>query len=207
MNAKKLIQIAGLLLFTVGLPLGSYWYLKAGYDYHKEALNKLEMLGEIPANTKVSSYPDSLDVDLALDGKLGLVFTLHSEDSLIMSLSKKLFAQFESSNAAYVNVFVTDDMAVMLEKKDWKPKNQLCRLFNLQNEDNFKVYTSFFQLQEKCSGETTCPAVALIDANRQIRKYYDLNDVEQLKELVRVSAIILPKSKVEDPELRRQKEM
>jgi hypothetical protein len=84
------------------------------------------------------------------------------------------------------------------------PEKKFTRFFDLRNERNNKFWREDLMMSERCG--SPCTTFAFIDTKRQIRQYYDIQDEEQLKELVRISAIMLPKKKVEDPELKREKE-
>jgi hypothetical protein len=209
MKIKKIIQIAGLFLFIVGLPLGSYIYLKAGFDYHKEALDKLEDMGEIPADYTLSAWDETEFMPSQLDGNIVLTAEIRPGENAFQETLKRLCEQFEKSETAYFLFFLTSDVDstflwdAFLENNAFPDFEQI-RFFDLRNERNNRFWREILGMSDRCEGP--CKTIAFVDSKRQIRQYYDISDGEQLKELVRISAIMLPKKKVEDPELRREKE-
>lgn len=211
MTAKKIVQVAGLILFTVVLPLGSYFYLKKGYDFQKEALSNLKDLGEVQPDLELTAMPDSVRVLAAREHKVGFNLRVSANDTFMLSVLERLMDQFVASETVYFNLFLgedyQDDPVFWNQWIDGLPEKAQFGLFPLSVQQNNDFWLGNLGFEKYCPGSRSCHTIAVVDARRHIRSFYQVNNPDELKEMVRVSAIILPRKKVEDPVLKREKEM
>jgi len=211
---KGLIAAAALLLLLVVFPLVSWFYLQQGLDYRISALEQLRDHGEAPAFELVNYKLDTLRRD-DLDGNVVIASFMHLGNDTLAALYgenlSKLHHQFDERpdvlflqhllgediaagrlNAFEINYELTDETQVYFLTDGEPSMEQLAR----QGYD--------LPLEEVEAGLTENPYMALLDTTGTIRRYYDIRDQEEMRQLVAHIALILPRIKERDLVFRRE---
>ena len=221
------IQIAILAFFIVFMPLGSWYYLQSGFNYHKNLMSELKDYGKIPGFSFFTQNNDTFS-DADLHGKIAIA-NFYTENqastSVALDYARRILGQFKSQedliflfhnlnpkmqNDSLLKAFATkenllDKRAFFLSGKE----DQLTKLFTStykipmlqkRSEDGLIAFKESTVLPEEY------PYFVLIDSTLTIRNYYDINDKSSMNRLVEHLAIILPREKKSKAELIPQKE-
>ena len=188
----KYLNIAGVLLLLVGAPVGSYFYMKSGFDYRMKAIEAQGDFGPMPdltGLTKVSGdLPEELRGNMVVVGWLD-----ENEPETAMAYGNildSLYVQFKDSPHLY---FTTIAKASPDYLNDWVnkhnlPLDEMLSIVSTDTEE-FRNTAKEFNLPVEPGLE---PMVALVDSSLTIRKYYDLSDREQTIGLVQLISLIIP---------------
>ncbi len=225
---KNYLQGAALLLFLVGLPLGSWYYLDKGLTYNKELMAELKDYGQMPDFKFMDENGNSLSKK-QFAGKVVVVnFFNTSSNSYTKKVDylQRFYKQFHAVKELAVVSFSlepdrtnSDDLQAVAKKAD---------LANDQNvyltgdrAEMLRVLAKGFQvpdLKNRAEDRTIprsnslsslpneYPYFVLIDDKGMIRNYYDVNDEKAVINLVEHTAMIIPKKSEEKAVLKREKE-
>lgn len=176
---KKYLKSIIILIILIGFPLISWWYLRGGIEFRKDALNAMEIKAEIVPTIYTSQSG----------------FTFPSEDYRVNTL----FVVDEHSNLseieAYYNQFKnTGEVAVYVYNKQSGPHNDVDFSTNYYVLDSMDTFLS----DKNNSGFD----IFLIDANSNVRNYYISGEKTSMNELVTHTAVLLPPT--EKREIRRR---
>lgn len=190
---RNWVQIGMLLLFLVGFPVVSYFYLKSGYDYRVEAMQELKDYGRLPALPSATLWGDSLspethnrhivvlhyvDLDKQENSKLfgKYMQELHEQFDGIERV--RFWAGFSPAHAPSVSAFLLDYQ--LEDKEQYLPFDQ--QAIPLANID-----PSILQ-EDK-------PLVFLSDTTGTIRKVYNLENGREVVRLVEHITFLMPPEK------------
>jgi protein SCO1/2 len=222
------IQIAILAFFIVFMPLGSWYYLQSGFNYHEKLMSELREYGELPPFHLLTQNDDTL-VNDDFRGKI-MIASFYAENtptsSTSMDYARRILRQFKSQKDLLflfhnINPEIQDArlLEAMAEKEELTDKrayflsgdkDQLTQLFTL----GYKIPL----MEERTDGDSITfktdiatlpdlyPYFVLVDSSLMIRNYYDINDEASVKSLVEHLAIILPREKKSKAVHRPQKE-
>ena len=194
------LQIAGLFLFLVILPGGSWLYLRSGFQYRKASLAELVDRGSVGA----FALPDAkgeLFSSESLQGRVVVAGVLPAEAAprkFWIDRMKALHKQFDERNELLIllmadSASVADPQAFLLEN-------------GLVDEEQWSLLLG---------GDAVAPAafhlpgpdmLALTDTEGVVRRHYDIADNREMGRLIEHIAILLPRLPDPDIEFRRQKE-
>lgn len=205
-NSRVLIQISLLLLILVGFPAGSFFYLKEGLEFRRGIMSRLKDYGKFPAvpgQVIWGQLPDSLQGNLLLVGYLDPT-SKEAADRYGAELSK-LYSQFDSvstirfltvlpaagADSAWVSAFV--------DRYKFLDKTQL--YFLTTQPDDWQAWIKTMKWDQANN-----PQIALVIDARDIKAYFDLNKDEDVKDLVRLAAMIAPRKKDKELIFKREEE-
>jgi hypothetical protein len=213
---KKIMQFAGLFLFLVALPAGSWYYLKKGLDYRLAALEELGDHGKIPAFS-LQTADGRIVSDADLQGRITIAgfLSLRNEElsAAFGENLRKLHLQFdERPDVLLLNIVVDSSEFPSDEISRFAAKYELTDTAQclFPGGDPSGVEKSTFEgfrlsLPEDIPLEES-PYLMLVDTNRTIRRYYNVTRPEEVKRLVEHLAIILPQIKERDLIFQRERE-
>jgi hypothetical protein len=194
-----------LLLILVGLPFGSYVYLKKGYDYRKGMMRSMKDLGalpNLPGTVAWGNLPDSLSGNLLLVGKFNPADP--AETKGYAKELEKLYTQFDSVAAIkFLSVLPAKQIDSAWVESFVKSCKIIDRsqVFMLLADD-----AAYSQWNTGMKWPSDAPQIALVSPTGQIRAYFDLRQPERVSELVQISAMIAPRVKKEDIIFQREAE-
>lgn len=210
-NKMNIIQIGGLLLLLVLLPLGSWYYLQTGLNYRIKAMQELEDIAPLPA-FELLNYNDSLvHSDRFKDQLVVGHFYTGAYEEAYLDLLQRLKEQFDERRDVHFLTFRAG--------KDIGTRATSTQLL-LDNE--LEDETQFFFLHgdpEVLAGLATSVKLGqavqdgqLVDNQRlffadsaQVRHHYDLTNEEDLKLLIK--HITLNLHPVEEPDIIFEREI
>lgn len=212
-KAKKILNAAALLLFLVGLPLGSYVYLKMGYEYRKEAIMTQGDFGEMPDLSYLEAVRGKLPEQFR--GAMTVVGWLDPTKAagtrVYGEMMDSVFQQFANSPNLY---FTT----ITLAEDPKAAADEFAQTYNLPEDDMISFLaadrTTFARTAEDfalpvsaydAAGEQ--PIVALVDSSLTIVKHYDLARREETLSLVELISVIIPLPEKQDIIVERKKEL
>ena len=172
-GVSKFIQISGLLLLLVVLPLVSWYYLSQGYDYQLKARSELKNYG------KWSVLGSGLDT-------MGytIVFAQLDEnaanDSKFNEILNRLVNQFGERPDFFIGLLDGDKVESSLIIND----SSKVIFFDLDkfNTDEVLLRNKFY----------------LADRTGTLRNNYNINQVDEIKRMVEHIALILPQQPSSD---------
>ncbi len=214
---KNIGQYLMLLLFLVVFPLISWIYLKQGFNYRKEALDKLQNHGTITPYQLVEAGGDTFNLQ-DYRGKVVLASFFRLEQGETAPLYgdrlRRLHAQFgerqevlflqhilQAEDAATrISTFrdryaLNDDSGseVVFALPDASRAHSLMQdIYRMPDSDAMVGQSSYY--------------FALADTAHTIRRYYDVRQDSAMQELVEHLAIVIPPVKERDLVFKREKE-
>lgn len=195
--ARRIYIAAALFLILIGLPAVSWFYLRGGLNWRKEAVAELSTWGQIRPAYIV--WPDGTEEDM-LDGKVVVVHIfgenpdLTANNQKILDTCEKLFNQFgENYNfrLAMVTQGGTPEFRSYFQKMPssdhavWVWTGALGSWRTII-ENGYEYY---------CRAEKKQPDpeyYALADTSGAIRRYYNALDEKQVERMVQHIALLLP---------------
>lgn len=200
---KLIIQYAALALLLIGFPVGSYLWMKSGFNQQVEHLRKLEPKGKVPTFSFLTTTGDSL-LPKTVQGSPHAVH-FFSDNQLTLELLHQISLQFKDkdvhvisylpeANYDYTSVLKKYDIEVDRKKSNWhfvappEGMNQ-AELYNM------------YQLSENDKDK-----LLIVGKDMNIRGYYDTNKDEFENLMIHHMAIMLPRDKKKEIGFERAKE-
>lgn len=177
MKHKWLTPLIILLLLVI-FPGISWIYLKKGFDYQKGNFASMQPIGLLPADSlsRLDSCFNSFTLGQVTLLVVGKPENIHTIDSLAIKLGR----QFQSTQKFKFIAWYTDHPLPATAHFS------VCQISTLGLDylrSHFAASPAFVSGQE----------LMITDARLQVRKYYALHDLKDLKELVTHIALLLPK--------------
>lgn len=179
-------------MLLVGAPLGSYFYMKHGFEYRMQAIEAQGDFGPMPELSQLAVYRGELPEELR--GNMIVVGWLdESQPQSATAYGKmldSLYVQFKDSPHLY---FTTIAKAAPAYIDRWSNEHHLPTDDMLSilatDAEGFRNTAKEFNLPTEPG---LAPMVALVDSSMTIRKYYNLADREQTIGLVQLISLIIP---------------
>jgi hypothetical protein len=198
-----LLQALILTVFLAGLPIGSWYYLREGYNYRKTLLNDLSDLGSLPAS-QLSNVRDSLISVESLNGKALLLVPIRTEDTTTAQLIIRLADQFaESKGLSFLLIGNTTPAAQQWADYFSDYDTRYPGLFIHLSADH-PINTATLNTWNR--QWLTHKAVAIVDVNSVVRRSYQTSDNQDLQRLVEHLAILIPGKSTPKPVIVRETE-
>ena len=227
---KSRIQTAVLLVILLAFPLLSWYYLKTGYNYQMEARGELKNYGELPTFSFVD-YEGNVYSKDSLEDVMAVVSFLGSNettDEQTLAIMQKLNQQFgENPNLELLITTLQPEMDSPEVLKGIFAKNNFDarqhKLLTGQKTEiqnwvgkGIKVPTEWVKvedaadniiLKEDVSGKISdYPFFVLVDNKNNIRNYYHVDKMAEVKRMVEHIALLLPRDIKMGVEFEREKE-
>ncbi len=223
-NKNSYWKAAALLLFLIGLPLGSWYYLRAGYNYQKQLMEDLRDYGQINnVNLKVENQSRDTMAYQDFHGKF-LVATFTSPQaasySKIRDYQRKIWDQFHDHDSLVIlshSLHSKPLEIIDLGKEHTKDQAQLQYVNSSPSgmKQLLKHYgvpqieadsRDSIIVQTVQSVPVDYPYFVLVDSKGSIKNYYDVNNHQSVSRLVEHLALVLPRKKREKAVVKRKKE-
>jgi len=191
-----LFQALILTVFLAGLPIGSWYYLREGYNYRKALLEDLSKLGSLPTGN-ITNTRDSLISLESLQGKALLFGRLSAPDTGSVKVILRLADQFAESQGLTF-LLLTDSVSATQLWHDhfagYTPRYPgLFILIDTNNPQNSPIIT---QLKPQWIADNT---LAVADKNGIIRRTYLSTNPPDRQRLVEHLAILIPSKSTPKP--------
>jgi hypothetical protein len=207
----RIASILALTFFLIVLPLGSYIYLKKGYEYQKEAmkdLRKEQRLTDIAGLRLLNGQMPELEIGESFY-LIGLLPT-SADPEKYANVLKKLHAQFDiPENLELWTLFANGDSAqVAAFQEEYElPVDTAQLVYWGSSQESFDRFIAQMALIPEEKSELKDGLIVLLDDSLYIRQAYPYTDEQVLQRLVERTAILLPERQKPKPELRREAEM
>ncbi len=189
MSRKFLVTIV-LILFL--LPFVSWYYLRSGLDWRKQAQQVMNGTNPFPSGSFLTTGEKPLITDEMEDYVSIISFLPCDADSSTTEILSEIYEQFKSTDKAkYIlldSCGIERDSFVDGNKKNW---------YVLPCSDSTNLCQQL--LPEWPLGKT----FALVDRNKIIRSYYSTQTKDEKRVLVEHMALLLPRERQEKVELKR----
>jgi hypothetical protein len=210
-RTAKWVQMGGLFLLLVALPLGSFYYLKKGADYRREALAEFGDYGRIPDLNRYERVagilPDSLRGTMYVLGWLSESDTAATR--IYGETLHRLGKQFKDSPHLYLVSFVQDAAAVQrfVDRYDLAEYVAIQPFLRVDESSFYQTAGSIQLPLSDYDAPGTKPIVALADSTLNVRNFYDLTQEDDIKRLVNHIALFIPLPEEKDILIDRPKEL
>ncbi len=192
----------------VGLPAISYFYLKQGYEYRKEAILTQDDFGKMPDLKELpvvrGTLPDTLKGAMTVVGWLDPTKPVAAKQ--YGAIMDSVYQQFENSpNLYFTTIVKSDDPAA--SAADFANKNNLPDVDMISFlEADSRAFTQSAQDFQLPALPGELPIVALVDSSLTIVKHYDLRQRDEAIGLVQLISLIIPLPEKADIIVKRAKE-
>ncbi len=207
---RKIITALALFMFLVGLPLGSYIYLKKGYDYQKAALQDLRKEHQLALPSALSLYDGTSEFFPDENYHLIGLLPEETDPGSYTPVLKRLHEQFDiPENLMLWTVFegeTSDRVSQYLRKEDL-PKDTSQLLYWTAPAADFNAFVQDLKLLPEEDALLSEGLIVLVDDSLYVRRAYPFTDPSALRQLVERTAILLPERSKPKPELRRKAEL
>jgi len=207
----RIASILALTFFLVVLPVGSYIYLKKGYEYQKEAmkdLRKEQRLTNLAGLNLLDGQMPKMEIGESFY-LLGLLPT-SADPEKYASVLKKLHEQFDiPENIELWTLFADGDSSQVaaFQRNYDLPVDTAQLLYWGSNQENFNRFVEQIALVPEEKARLKDGLIVLLDDSLYIRQAYSYMDEQILQRLVERTAILLPERDKPKPELRREAEL
>lgn len=198
-NSTIVVTIAILFLLLVGLPIGSWYYLRTGLEYRKEVMADLDDYGKLPT-ISLETFSGRVLNNQDVAKKMIIATFLDFQNKEMTSQSgawlERLHDQFDERGDLAFLIHVLDSSATKQEVEIFAQQYQLqdsAQCFFLK--DNPEVFRTIATNVYKIPGEKIVQHFALTDTSGTVRQQYNITNPEEVKRLVEHTALLLPKGK------------
>jgi len=219
MKEKRPFQTILLMLLLVVLPLGSWLYLKKGFNYQIDAIAELKQYGKMPTFFTKDALGRTFSSD-DLKGKLVLLNYI-SNTPQSKERIKTLFSlheQFDDAlGVSFINIGLKPNLENIITTEDVQRDTNQIFFIPTQGERPLFLGKEFlYPLYENYTpGDSLSfnpiepedlpdyPFFVLVDKNGTIRNFYPVQNKERIKRLVEHIALTMPRTIEPDPEIIR----
>ena len=208
-KSRNILQILALFLMLVVLPLGSFYYLRKGFNYQKAAWAELQDRASVPS-FKLQDLRGNMIASDSLGNKIVVAnFVSYAElkdNKLWAERFKNLSGQFHDRSEFEIVSYLTDKDSLAASERTVLLEN-----YELRNPAQWHVlYGNSQQVQQMARQfqfpDTNEPYFALIDT-LMVKNYYRADQMEDFAKMAQHISLILPREETKDIILERDKEM
>lgn len=212
MTKGRIISIIGLSFFLIGLPYGSYVYLKKGYDYQKEAVKGLRKEVQLrPPTSLVHLSGQHPGADIS--GSMYIIGLMPAIAGNQMpqygEVLAKLHEQFDiPANIHFWTVFEGRDSTFVSDFTRFHniPQDTAQLVYWTADEPDFNAFVDQLALTDEERTALPGGLFVMVDESLFIRRAYALRDAAMIRQMVERIAMLLPDRSKPKPELRRETE-
>jgi hypothetical protein len=207
---KIILQTLALLLFLVVLPFGSWYYLKNGMDYRVATMGELKHYGKIPT-LSYTTYTNQTLTDSFFINKILIASVLDLKNPEMSEtfgeVLEKLHEQFNERKDVLFLLHLADTSATQAAVDDFMGKYKLkdteqCLFLKTPANTTIAAIGQTFHLPP----DNVFPYFSLTDTKGEIRHYYDVRKIEEVRKLVEHTALLVPLEKTQEITLKREQE-
>ena len=227
--SKKVIQFLILGLMLIGLPAGSWYYLKSGFNYQKKAFSELMDYGQVPAFDFPAAIGQSVSTAHMADKVVVFGFlqqNKNSSDSLL-NLYGRLHDQFHDRDEIQFVLFNLypehytperlNELATQYELRDsvqihFLVSDKIAAQRLAANEFKLPDFSQTAEmgvpipLNTASSTNTDEYPYLILARNGEIKNYYDYRKENSVKRLVEHLALLMPRGQKASPKIVRESE-
>lgn len=207
---RNWLGILTLLLLLVLIPVLSYLWMKAGYDYQVDARAELHDLGPVPAFPEQTIFGDTL-TGKKMGNQIQVLGYFDPEDPQILAVAGKhlgeIHEQFDQVDWFRMELWVPEQsISALQEYMADKGMKDAQQVFYYKADQAPEQINQTLHIGQDLQGQVN--VVALADTNNTIVNYYNLADGKQFVRLVEHIAMLRPQEKEEKKALfQREREL
>jgi len=200
---KKIIQYAALALLLLVFPLGSYLWMKSGFNQQVKHLKHLEPKGEVPTFSFLTTAGDSL-LPKTLQGSPHAVH-FFSDDKLSLELLHQISLQFKDKDVHVISYLpeANYDYASILKKYDIEVDRKKSNWHFVAPPEGM-TQTQLYDMYQLPENEKN--KLLIVGKDMNIRGYYDINKDEFDDTMIHHMALMLPRDKKKEIGFKRKTE-
>jgi hypothetical protein len=215
MAVKKMrpASVLLLLLLLVGLPIGSWYYLRLGLDYRLDTKAELQDFGPMPA-FELKNFNDSLIGQARFEEGLTVgYFFSEPHAALYGQKLAQLFDQYDERDDVLFVAFQADTSAAARARaegflREYQAHAPEQVFFLAAAAPEIRTLAQAFQIPFEEKGMTLSDNALLFFADGpMLRGFYDMRQEEDIKRLVRHITISLPLKREKELIFKRDKEI
>lgn len=208
-KSRNILQILALFLMLVVLPLGSFYYLRKGFNYQKAAWAELQDRANVP-NFKLQDLRGNMIDSDSLADKIVVANFVSYQDLKDSDLWNQRFAQlsgqFHDRQEFEIVSYLTDKDSLAASERA-----SLLENYELRNPDQWHVLYGNSQQVQRLATQFKFPTsnepyFALIDT-MVVKNYYRADQTDDFAKMAQHISLILPRAEAKDIILERDKEM
>lgn len=207
---RRIMTALALLVFLVGLPVGSYIYLKKGYDYQKAAMKDLRKDNRMTFPPALTQLGGTNEIVAGDDYHLIGLLPEESTRAAYGKVLKRLHEQFDiPENLLLWSVFQAADSAAVeqFQAAAELPQDTSQLLYWSAEPAQFSAFIDDLKLLSDEAALLKEGLIVLVDDSLYVRRAFAFQQEDALQQLVERTAILLPERSKPKPELRRNPEL
>ncbi len=181
-----IIQLAGVILLLVILPLGSWYYLQTGLDYRLEAMKELKDYGKIPELAFSDLRDSTVQQNRFANGLMVGHFFSEEGKETYGKLVAKFQDQFEERKDVFLVAFENESSPEAREKL-----GDFAAAYGLEDKPQCYFLTGERPEMERVARAISFPAdpdnnhLLFFADSLMVRAYYDMRQEEDIRRLVK----------------------
>lgn len=209
-GAGRILSVLFLLLLLVGMPFGSYIYLKRGYDYQKAALDDMRRSERFTNYQNLQAVVGEPLLEqigtTTIVGLLGGQST--TTDQTYIEVLNRLYEQFEAlSNVQFWTVMPERDSSYIAQyAAQLETKEEGAQVLYFRSDNYASLVRQLHLSEEEFAYLNDHPMMVLVDDSLYVRRAYRVDIPEDIKVLVERTALLAPERSRPKPELVRETE-
>ncbi|MEL7423080.1 MAG: hypothetical protein AAFN81_08830 [Bacteroidota bacterium] len=206
----RIITTIALLFFLVGMPIGSYIYLKKGYDYQKAARKDLRKEHQMTVPPALAQLWGSTEINLEEYYHLIGLLPEGTSTAEYTKVLQRLHEQFDApENLLLWTVFEGADSAMVtrFHAETELPQDTSQLLYWSAAPAQFSAFVEDLRLLPDEAERLNDGLILLVDDSLYVRRAFPYQEEVALQQLVERTAILLPERSKPKPELRRSPEL
>lgn len=208
--SRKIFTTIALSMFLVGLPLGSYIYLKKGYEYQKEAMRDLRKDNQMNLPAPLTLQDGSTEAKTGDDYYLIGLLPKGSQLEAYSAVLLRLHEQFDLPDNLLIWTVFEGDTAEpfqQFQRIAALPQDTSQLMYWTASSSDFATFVEDLQLQPDEKSRLDEGLIVLVDDSLYVRRAFPFIDEQAMQHLVERTAILLPERSKPKPELRPKAEL
>jgi hypothetical protein len=182
----KWIQLGGLFLLLVVLPIGSWYYLQRGLDYRLEARAELQPLADLPAFELLNYDSQSIASDAFQDYLLIGHFYSGAPTEAYLQVLNKLYDQYDERKDVFFFNFTPDSIqAVSTEQLKNAGLRDSSQIYFVNGDRVSELLSAIKPPLAERGMELSDNSLLFFSDSSVVKGYYDFSQAEELKKLVK----------------------
>lgn len=196
-NSPTIVRAILLLSFLFIFPFVSWWYLKGGINFRKDALTELAVKGDLSTFSLINEEGETI-LSAGKNEKISVIlFGEHFPDSITANFLT-YHDQFKATNSVQFIMAGTFS-------EQWKEQVTNAGIIIIDPDQEFnQPFFSYVSDKNKLSNQ---PVIILVDQENQLRNTYDPALKESMSKLVTHSAVLIPAKSDRQLEFKRNQEL
>ena len=180
------MQMGGLFLLLVVLPIGSWYYLQRGLDYRLEARAELQPLADLPAFELLNYDSQAITADRFKDYLMVGYFHSGAPNEAYLQVLNKLYDQYDEREDVFFFSFTPDStQTISVEQLEGLGLRDSSQVYFLQGDRVEAMLSAINPPLAERGMDLANISLLFFSDSSVVKGYYDFNRAEELKKLVK----------------------